>query len=90
MNSLFDRKLDLLIEYEGLNEESVYICDYQDFEEVPLFSRFDNISFLYSLSFDAKKKILIKKGLETLEKNVELIAGKLPKMIYWIFFIALR
>ncbi|WP_170116081.1 Imm15 family immunity protein [Brenneria roseae] len=79
MNGQFDRELDLLIEHEGLNEESVYLRDYQDFEEIPLFSRFDNISFLGSLSFDEKNKVLIKKGLEVLEKSVELVTGKLPK-----------
>ncbi|WP_080752628.1 Imm15 family immunity protein [Pectobacterium fontis] len=52
------------MEQEGLNEESIYLRDYQAFEEIPLFSSFENISLLGSLSFDDKNKFLIKKVLK--------------------------
>ncbi|KHN54450.1 Imm15 family immunity protein [Pectobacterium fontis] len=79
MNGKFDKELDFLMEQEGLNEESVYLCDYQSFEEVPLFSRFENISFLESLSFDEKNKVLIKKGIEVLERSVDLVKTRLSE-----------
>ena len=59
-----EMELSLLVEKEGLNNPEVYYKDYESFEEIPLFSRWDHISFLQSYSFNEKNKILIRKGLE--------------------------
>lgn len=60
----FDKEMQKLIKKEGLNDSSIFFSDYDTFEEIPLFSRWKNISFLSSLSFNEKNKVLIKKGLE--------------------------
>ncbi|MBI0028407.1 hypothetical protein H3S88_10680 [Gilliamella sp. B14448G11] len=60
----FDKEMQFLIKKEGLDDFSVFFSDYETFEEIPLFSRFKHISFLSSLSFNEKNKILIKKCLE--------------------------
>ncbi|MBW7619901.1 Imm15 family immunity protein [Citrobacter portucalensis] len=62
--SKFDKEMQKLIKKEGLNDSSIFFSDYETFEEIPLFSRWKNISFLSSLSFNEKNKVLIKKGLE--------------------------
>ncbi|PWC17627.1 hypothetical protein DDT52_15475 [Brenneria roseae subsp. roseae] len=89
MKGQFERELELLIEYEGLNNESIYLRDYQDFEEIPLFSRFESISFLESLSFDEKNKILIKKGIELVEKSTNLVKEKLSENNFLDYFSCL-
>ncbi|MCL2892221.1 Imm15 family immunity protein [Brenneria tiliae] len=61
---IFDREMKRLLHKEGLDKVDVYYADYDSFEEVPLFSRWNQISFLSSLSFDEKNKLFIKKGTE--------------------------
>lgn len=67
MNKL-EKEMQFLIEKEGLDDLSVFFSDYETFEEIPLFSRFKHISFLSSLSFNEKNKILIKKCIELINK----------------------
>ena len=64
MSFNLDEQLELLLKKEGLDKFSIYYRDYSTFEEIPLFSKFDRISFLSSLSFNEKNKILINKGIE--------------------------
>lgn len=59
-----EKKMQELIKKEELNDSSIFFSDYDTFEEIPLFSRWENISFLSSLSFNEKNKVLIKKTLE--------------------------
>jgi len=59
-----------LIKKEGLNDPSIFFSDYDTFEEIPLFSRWKNISFLSSFSFNEKNKALIKKGLELVSESI--------------------
>lgn len=63
MNS-FDREMKRLLHKEGLDNADVYYADYDTFEEIPLFSRWNQISFLSSLSFDEKNKLFIRKSAE--------------------------
>lgn len=58
-----EKKMQELIKKEELNDSSIFFSDYDTFEEIPLFSRWENISFLSSLSFNEKNKVLIKKRL---------------------------
>ena len=64
----FEKEMQLLIKKEGLDDLLVFYSDYETFEEIPLFSRFKHISFLSSLSFNEKNKILIKKCIELVYK----------------------
>ncbi|GKX59044.1 Imm15 family immunity protein [Leminorella grimontii] len=56
----FDKEIQRLIKKEGLDDPSIFFADYETFEEIPLFSRWKHISFLESLSFHEKNKVLIK------------------------------
>ncbi|WP_164498008.1 Imm15 family immunity protein [Pectobacterium versatile] len=89
MNSQFDTELEFLIEQEGLNNESLYLRDYQSFEEIPLFSRFESISFLESLSFDEKNRVLIKKGIELVENILFSVKRKLSENDFRNYFCCL-
>ncbi|WP_189339585.1 Imm15 family immunity protein [Pectobacterium peruviense] len=89
MKNEFDAELEFLMEKEGLNNKSLYLRNYQDFEEIPLFSRFENISFLDSLSFDEKNKILIKKGIELVENILDLVKGTLSESDSRDYFLCL-
>jgi hypothetical protein len=59
-----DKELSLLMEKEGLHNHDIYYKNYEDFEELPLYTRVTHIAFLSQLSFNDKNKILIKKGIE--------------------------
>lgn len=59
-----EKELTSLIKKEGLDNSDIYYGNYSNFEEIPLVSRFNHISFLSSFSFNAKNKILIMKGIE--------------------------
>ncbi|MEQ9861931.1 Imm15 family immunity protein [Pectobacterium cacticida] len=89
MKNEFDAELEFLMEKEELNNSSLYLRHYQDFEEIPLFSRFENISFLDSLSFDEKNKILIKKGIELIDNILDLVKGTLSGSDFCDYFLCL-
>lgn len=57
-------KFNSLIKKEKLNDFSIYFRNYESYEEIPLFSRYENISFLSDFSFNEKNKMLIRKGIE--------------------------
>lgn len=65
----FDKEMQKLIKKEGLDDPSIFFADYDTFEEIPLFSRWKNISFLSPLSFNEKNKVLIKTGLELIHNS---------------------
>lgn len=65
-----DKEMQKLIKKEGLDDPSIFFSDYDTFEEIPLFSRWKNISFLSSFSFNEKNKALIKKGLELVSESI--------------------
>lgn len=64
MKDMFKSKFIDLMKKEGLNNYSNYFSAFDSFEEIPLFSRYNNISFLKSLSFNEKNKYLIKNGID--------------------------
>ena len=57
-------KFKALIKKEKLNDFSIYFKEYESYEEIPLFSRYKNISFLSGFSFNEKNKLLIRQGVE--------------------------
>ncbi|BDR55701.1 Imm15 family immunity protein [Xylocopilactobacillus apis] len=57
-----------LIKAEGLDDPLTLFAEYETFEEIPVFSRFSHISFLSSLSFNEKNKVLLKTCLDLAEK----------------------
>lgn len=63
-----------LIKKEKLNDFANYFNDYESYEEIPLFTRYKNISFLSDFSFNEKNKILILKGLELL-RSIRMMAS---------------
>jgi len=67
-----DKKIHNLIKKEGLDDPKVYFSEYETFEELPLFSRWNDISFLSHLSFDEKNKVLLKVAMNLLKKNATL------------------
>ncbi|WP_411705594.1 Imm15 family immunity protein [Edaphovirga cremea] len=70
MNDKFEKEFVTLMDKEGLNDMSIYFRDYETFEEIPLFSRYKNISFLRRFTFNEKNKILILKMVDVL-RNVK-------------------
>ncbi|WP_336852488.1 Imm15 family immunity protein [Pseudescherichia vulneris] len=66
-----DKKIQNLIKKEGLDNLGVYFAAYETFEEIPLFSRWNDISFLSHLSFDERNKVLLKAAIDLLEKNAK-------------------
>ncbi|MBI0552091.1 Imm15 family immunity protein [Pectobacterium parmentieri] len=68
-----DKEMRKLIKKEGLDNPSIFFADYDTFEEIPLFSRWKNISFLSFLSFNEKNKVLIKKCLDLIYENRTII-----------------
>lgn len=68
----FDKKIQRLIKEEGLDDPSVLFADYETCEEIPLFSRWKHISFLVSLSFHEKNKVLIKAFIDLITHGYSL------------------
>jgi hypothetical protein len=64
------QKLNRLLQKEGLNDSDIYYAEFDDFEEIPIFSRWDRISFLDSFSFDHKNKILLKTAIDLVESII--------------------
>ena len=62
--SKFDKEIKNLIKKEGLNDLAIFFHNYETYEEIPLFSKYKNISFLSKESFNEKNKTLIKKCIE--------------------------
>ncbi|PWV98489.1 Imm15 family immunity protein [Mangrovibacter plantisponsor] len=75
----FDKKIQKLIKKEGLNDPDIFFADYETFEEIPLFSRSSDISFLSSLSFDDKNTILLQSAIELLTMQTNLVVNALGK-----------
>lgn len=68
MNDRFKDEINALLKIEGLNNTSAFNKSYTSYEEIPLFSRYSRISFLSTLGFNEKNKILIKIGLDLVRK----------------------
>jgi len=66
-----DKKIQNLIKKGGLDNPRVYFAEYDTFEEIPLFSRWNDISFLSHLSFDERNKVLLKAAIDLLKKNAK-------------------
>lgn len=79
MNNI-DNKIQKLIKKEGLNNPEIYFADYDTFEEIPLFSRWNDISFLSHLSFDERNKILLKNTINLVMKNAKLAEDMIGKV----------
>lgn len=77
MINKLNKKFNDLIKKEKLDRFDIYFRQYQDFEEIPLFSRLKHITFLSSLSFNEKNKLLI-------NLSVKLIDCILAKSINYI------
>lgn len=67
MINKLDNKFNTLIKKEGLDKLNIYFKQYEDFEEIPLFSRLKHITFLSSLSFNEKNKLLINLGVKLID-----------------------
>lgn len=61
--SMFEKEMEKLKKKEGLDDLSIFFADYETFEEIPLFSRWNNISFLSSLTFNEKNKVLVESSI---------------------------
>ncbi|WP_067707281.1 Imm15 family immunity protein [Erwinia sp. ErVv1] len=68
-----DKKIHQLIKKEGLDDPDIFLAEYDTFEEVPFFSRWNDIKFLSHLSFDEKNKILLKSAIDLVTKNQRVI-----------------
>lgn len=66
MNKL-NLKIKKIITKEGFYNDEIYRADYDSFEEIPLFSRWKDISFLKGNSFDENNKALISQAVELVE-----------------------
>lgn len=62
-----EKNLKKLVEIEGMNDMSIFFRSYETFEEIPIFSRFENIKFLSDMSFNKKNKILINHAVTLLK-----------------------
>lgn len=67
MINKLDNKFNALIKKEKLDEFAIYFSRYQDFEEIPLFSKLKHIAFLSSFSFNEKNKLLINLGINLID-----------------------
>ncbi|MBF7977793.1 MULTISPECIES: Imm15 family immunity protein [Rahnella] len=85
----FEDEFNTLIKKEKLNDLSIYFSDYESYEEIPLFSRYKNISFLSELSFNEKNKILIRKGIELIRHVSEVSLSYLKEDETEDYFICL-
>ncbi|WP_416410787.1 Imm15 family immunity protein [Pantoea sp. App145] len=65
--SIFEKEMEKLKKKEGLDNLSVFFADYETFEEIPLFSRWKNISFLSKLTFNEKNKVLLESSLKMVD-----------------------
>lgn len=63
-----EKNFKKLVEIEGMNDMSIFFRPYKTFEEIPIFSRFDNIEFLSDVSFNKKNKLLIKHAIMLLKE----------------------
>lgn len=67
MINKLNKKFNDLIKKEKLDRFDIYFRQYQDFEEIPLFSRLKHITFLSSLSFNEKNKLLINLSVKLID-----------------------
>lgn len=74
-----DKKIQQLIKKEGLKDPALFFADYDTLEEIPLFSRWDDISFLSLLSFDEKNKILLNSAIKLVTNQTKLAENWLGK-----------
>lgn len=63
MNMSIENNLKILAQKEGMDDISLFFRQYETFEEIPVFSFFDNINFLSEMSFNEKNKVLIKHAI---------------------------
>lgn len=68
MMNKFEEEIINLLNTEGFTNMQIYFADHDTFEELPLFSRWENIEFLKDLDFDEKNKVLIKIATNLIEK----------------------
>ncbi|MFP2420360.1 Imm15 family immunity protein [Pseudescherichia vulneris] len=82
-------KFKTLIKKEKLNDFSIYFNEYESYEEIPLFSRYKNISFLSGFSFNEKNKLLIRQGVELIGYIREVSSDYLSESELEDYFICL-
>lgn len=85
----FEKNFLSLMRNEGLDNYSHYFSEFDSYEEIPLFSRYKNIEFLDSMSFNDKNKYLIKNGISIVKYIIELAPKILNKKEMDEFFICL-
>ena len=68
MSTNIEKHLSSLAKKEGMDDLSIFFRPYETFEEIPVFSFFDNISFLSGMNFNEKNKIIIKYAIDLLIK----------------------
>ena len=85
----FNEEMKSLIKKEGLDNPDIFFADYETFEEIPLFSRWKNISFLSHFSFDEKNIILLRKCIDLVAYCYTLIDKYLDNESINDYFIAI-
>ena len=76
LDAKFKTKLERLIEMEGLNDLEQFTEPVELFEEVPLYSRFSQLSFLEGLPSSEKNRILIRAGAQHLRVILEYLTRR--------------
>lgn len=82
-------KFKALIIKEKSNDFSIYFNQYETYEEIPLFSRYKNISFLSGFSFNEKNKLLIQQGVELIRYVISVSSDYLNESELEDYFICL-
>lgn len=83
----FEKKMKNLFKKEGLDDNSIFFAEYDTFEEIPLYSRWKNISFLDGFSFDEKNKVLINSCLRlvtTCKEQADFYLGEENASSYFV------
>lgn len=84
MNKL-DMNIANLLKKEGFDNDQLYYSDYETFEEIPLFSRWNHIEFLKKRARDDNNKLLISHAI-TLSKHAITLASNNLKKDYLEYF----
>lgn len=84
----FSRQIDALLRREKLDDLSGFL-EYETFEEVPLFSRYQNISFLSRLTVHDRNTVLIGFALRHLDRIIQYAAKHLDVNAFSNYFAML-
>lgn len=89
MTTKLDNEFKTLIKKEGLDQFDIYFRQFDDFDEIPLFSRFNHIAFLSALSFNEKNKLLINLGIKLIDRILANAGNYLNSDEFSEYFICL-